>query len=96
MNAPMKHESEVPLRNPSPQARKAEELLIANDIQFHSPTTGHYVIEGLADRKMKLTFFPRSNKLQVSKKGKATKYLEMNSLKDSISYILTARSNHEE
>lgn len=90
MNTPMKHESEVPLRNPSPKARLAEELLIANDIQFHSPTTGHYVIEGLADSKSKITFFPRSCKLQISKKGIKTEYIEFSSMESAISYILSA------
>ena len=57
------------------------------DIQFHCPTAGHFVIEGLADPKQKITFFPRSCKLQVSKQGTKTEYLEYATLEDCVKHI---------
>ena len=68
---------------------EAEQLLIQHDIQFHCPTAGHFVIDGLADPKLKITWYPRSCKLQISKQGNRTKYEAEASLQGIIKTILT-------
>ena len=66
---------------------KAEQLLMQHDIQFHCSTAGHYVISRLADCKQKITFFPSSCKLQVSKQGTKTEYLEYTTIEDCVKHI---------
>ena len=66
---------------------EAEQLLMQHDVQFHCPTPGHYVIKGLADNKQKITFFPRSCKLQVSKKGTKAEYLKYATIEDCVKHI---------
>lgn len=78
---------------PKPQAvvqipySEAELLLIYYDIQFHCPTTGCFVIEGLADSLQLIIFFPNSCKLEVSKRGTETKYLEYATIEDCVKHI---------
>lgn len=69
-------------------ATKAEMLLIENDVQYYCPTSGHYVVEGLIDHLMKVTWYPRSNKLQISRKGEKTKYSTCDTLEETVAEIL--------